>query len=58
VADGEDETVTLKLEKARRRFDPGEPTTRYRFVVLHSQPAPEELPEEPHRPAGGVDCPA
>jgi hypothetical protein len=35
--------LTVKLEKARRRFDPGEESTvRYRFLVLKSEPLPED----------------
>ena len=37
----EEETLRLKLERTRRRFDPGVPTTRYRFAVVSRTPAPE-----------------
>jgi hypothetical protein len=43
----EDQKMTLKLEKARRRFDGFEPSTRYRFVVLGRA----ALPEDPDQPA-------
>ena len=43
LVETEDEVVTLRLEKARRRFEPGtEPETRYRFVVLQRDPIPED----------------
>jgi hypothetical protein len=38
----EDENLTMRLEKLRRRFDGGEPTTRYRFVVLTRESIPED----------------
>jgi hypothetical protein len=40
----EDDLVTLVLEKARRRFDGGEPQTRYRFLILdrRTHPADDE----------------
>lgn len=39
----EDKRVSLRLEKARRRFTQGEePETRYRFRVLHQEPIPED----------------
>lgn len=40
VAETEDEFVTLRLQKARRRFDGGEPQTRYRFDVVDRRPIP------------------
>jgi hypothetical protein len=40
--ENEDEKLTLRLQKARRRFDGAEPTTRYRFVVLDREPLPED----------------
>ncbi|HVX12745.1 MAG TPA: hypothetical protein VHC22_16305 [Pirellulales bacterium] len=42
----EDERLSLKLEKARRRFDAGNPTTRYRFSVLSREPIPADGGEE------------
>ena len=39
----DDEVLTLKLERARHRFENGAPSTRYRFRVLQRQ----ELPEDP-----------
>jgi hypothetical protein len=38
----EEETLLLRLERARRRFDPGVPSTRYRFAVVGRTPAPED----------------
>jgi hypothetical protein len=38
----DDEKLTLRLERARRRFDGGEPKTRYRFVAFQRQPIPED----------------
>ena len=38
----EDQELILKLEKARRRFDCAEPSTRYRFAVVGRTPAPED----------------
>jgi hypothetical protein len=38
----EDETLTLRLEKARRRFDGADPSTRYRFVCLSREAIPED----------------
>ena len=38
--------LTVRLEKARRRFESGgEPSTRYRFVVLER----EEIPVDDHK---------
>ncbi|HVX13850.1 MAG TPA: hypothetical protein VHC22_21890 [Pirellulales bacterium] len=42
----EDERLSLRLEKARRRFDAGTPTTRYRFSVLSREPIPADRDEE------------
>ena len=42
VADSEDESVVLTLEKRRRRFDGGEPQTRYRFEVVGRRPVPAD----------------
>jgi hypothetical protein len=42
---GEDETLTLRLEKKRGRFGGGEPSTRYRFAVASRQVVPEDPPE-------------
>jgi hypothetical protein len=44
-AQTDDERLTLQLEKARRRFESGQPATRYRFRVLTREPLPED-PEE------------
>ena len=38
----EDERLLLKLERARRRFAPGGPSTRYRCAVVGRTPAPED----------------
>jgi hypothetical protein len=38
----EGERVTARLEKARRRFDGGDPSTRYRFSVLDRERIPED----------------
>lgn len=38
----EDERLTVRLEKARRRFDGEEATTRYRFVVIDRDQLPED----------------
>ena len=38
----EEETLRLKLERARRRFDQGGPSTRYRFAVVGRTTAPED----------------
>lgn len=38
----DEERLTLRLEKLRRRFDGAEPTTRYRFVVLDKTMIPED----------------
>jgi hypothetical protein len=38
----EDEIVVTKLLKARRRFDGGEPQTRYMFEVLKREPLPAD----------------
>jgi hypothetical protein len=46
VVNTDDETVTLKLERARRRFEGNEPTTRYRFLCLSHEAAPEDEDEE------------
>jgi hypothetical protein len=43
----DDETLTLRLEKARRRFEGGEPSTRYRFTCLSRKSVPEDADEEP-----------
>jgi hypothetical protein len=40
AAETEDAVVTLTLQKARRRFDGGEPQTRYRFDVVDRRPVP------------------
>jgi len=45
----DDEQLTVKLEKGRRRFEEGTVTTRYRFEVLDRTPLPAE--EEPERKA-------
>lgn len=34
VVETDDIVLTLRLEKARRRFEGGRPETRYRFVVI------------------------
>ena len=38
----ENETITVQLKKARKRFDGGEPQTRYMFEVLNRQSLPED----------------
>jgi hypothetical protein len=38
----DDERLTLRLERARRRFNGGEPCTRYRFVVVKREPIPAD----------------
>jgi hypothetical protein len=56
----ENQRFVLKLEKARRRFEPGkEPSTRYRFLVVKWYRIPEDadskVPESSHgetKPAG------
>ena len=45
VAETEDEFVSLRLQKARRRFDGGEPQTRYRFDVVDRRPIPVDAGE-------------
>jgi hypothetical protein len=43
IAELEDGIVTMRLEKARRRFDPGQqPHTRYRFTIIDSTAFPED----------------
>jgi hypothetical protein len=50
--EAEDERLTLRLEKARRRFNRGEqPSTRYRFRAL----ARETIPEDPANEDDGDD---
>ena len=45
-AETEDERLTLRLERSRRRFSRGEePSTRYQFIVLER----ETIPEGPHQ---------
>jgi hypothetical protein len=46
LADTENEILTLRLEKARRRFESSKPETRYRFVVLHRTAQPEDRAPE------------
>jgi hypothetical protein len=41
----DDSKLTLRLEKARRRFEDGQPTTRYRFVTVQKEPLPEDAPQ-------------
>lgn len=41
VVQTDDEAVSLRLEKGRRRFERGEPETRYRFVSLDKQKVPD-----------------
>lgn len=43
----DDEILTLRLERARLRFDGNEPTTRYRFQCLSREAVPEDVEEEP-----------
>lgn len=38
----EDEIVAVQVQKARRRFDGGEPQTRYRFEVVDRRPVPAD----------------
>jgi len=38
----DDAKLTLQLEKARRRFEDSQPTTRYRFVTVQTEPLPED----------------
>lgn len=38
----DNEVVTLRLEKARRRFDGAQPETRYRFAVLERTLVPQD----------------
>jgi len=42
VADTDDSQVTMKLLKARRRFEGGVISTRYRFDVLERRPIPAD----------------
>lgn len=42
VADSEDEQVTVVLQKARRRFEGGEASTRNRFDVVSREAVPED----------------
>jgi len=42
IVETDDTVLTLRLEKARRRFDGGEPQTRYRFVVVDQKYVPED----------------
>jgi hypothetical protein len=42
LVETDDEMLTLRLEKGRRRFGGANPSTRYRFVVLGQQPVPED----------------
>jgi hypothetical protein len=41
-AETEAQRLVVRLERARRRFEEGEPSTRYRFVVLASESRPED----------------
>jgi hypothetical protein len=46
LVETESETLTLRLEKARRRFDGGEPHTRYQFTVIDREPlAADDAPD-------------
>ncbi|QDU20979.1 hypothetical protein [Urbifossiella limnaea] len=45
VAETEDALITLQLQKARRRFEGGEPQTRYRFDVVDRRPIPVDADE-------------
>ena len=47
IAETDDERVTLRLKRARRRFENGRPSTRYQFEVLARTdlPADEEVPD-------------
>lgn len=45
IAETDDQILTLRLEKSRRRFDGGEPQTRYRFVVLDQKILTEDSAE-------------
>ena len=38
AAETEDELVSLKLQKMRRRFDGEEPKTKYQFEVIERRP--------------------
>ena len=42
LVETESETLTLRLERARRRFDRGEGHRRYRFLVIDRQPLPAD----------------
>lgn len=50
--EAEDEVLSLQLEKARRRFDGGEPQTRYRFAVVDRRAVPADGVEGEPTPAG------
>ena len=42
LVETDDEALTLRLEKARRRFEGGRPETRYRFAVVDRATLPED----------------
>ena len=42
TAETENELITLSLQKARRRFDGGEPQTRYRFDIVERRMTPAD----------------
>ncbi len=44
--------LNLQLEKARRRFDGGEPQKRYRFEVVERRAVPADGGEGGPAPAG------
>jgi hypothetical protein len=52
LVETEDEKLSLRLERARRRFEGGEPKTRYCFVAFQRQPIPEDTSQ------GGSSGPA
>jgi hypothetical protein len=43
----EDERLVLKLEKCRRRFEGGEPSTRYRFRIVEATSVPADEADGP-----------
>jgi hypothetical protein len=44
------ERLTLRLDRARRRFEKGQPSTRYRFCVVDR----EQRPIDPEQEADGT----
>jgi hypothetical protein len=58
-AETDDERLTLRLEKARCRFDGASPTTRYRFVTVQRTPIPvDDADQQAEVPSQVAPAPA